>query len=41
MEAPDFNGTIKTYVEDTTATPDDIIYALLTGIIEEKHDMIM
>jgi hypothetical protein len=41
LEAPDFNITIKTYVEDTTATADDVIYELLTGIIEEKHEMIM
>jgi hypothetical protein len=38
--APDFNTTIKKYVEETSATSDDIIYALLTGIIEEKHEII-
>ncbi len=41
MLAPDFNTSIKKYVEETTATSDDVIYALLTGIIEEKHEMIM
>jgi hypothetical protein len=25
-------------LEDTTATVEDVIYSLITGIIEEKHD---
>ena len=41
MLAPDFNTSIKKYVEETTATSDDVIYALLTGIIEEKHEKIL
>ena len=39
MEGPDFK-TITSFVKETTAEPDDIIYALLTSIIEEKTTVI-
>lgn len=38
-KAPDFN-VIKKYVEETTADPADILYCLLTSIVEEKYEMI-
>lgn len=39
MEGPDFK-IIKDLVKETTAVPSDILYALLTSIIEEKTTVI-
>lgn len=39
IKTPEFS-TITKYLEDTTATVEDVIYSLLSGIIEEKHENI-
>jgi len=39
LKEPDFS-TIRAYVQETTAEPEDILYGLLTAIIEQKQEMI-
>jgi hypothetical protein len=39
VQTPDFS-TIQKYLDETTATVEDVLYSLITGIIEEKHEHI-
>lgn len=39
MKEPDFMTLVK-FVKETTAEPSDLLYALLTGILEEKFETI-
>ena len=39
LKQPDFS-TITRYVQETTADPEDILYNLLTSIVEERLEII-
>lgn len=39
LQEPKFD-TIKDYVNNTTAEPEDILYFLLEGLIEERTEII-
>lgn len=38
-QGPNF-ATVRQFVDETTCQAEDVIYSLLTGILEEKYELI-